>query len=410
MEFRNLRKPHNLKLNEFVILVQIFKLQVLQVFGMNWVNRWFNSTNAKDIGTLYILFGAFSGQIGSAQSQIIRMEQSSGGKVYQMGSNDDYNVIITGHGIVMIFFMVMPIQIGGFGKYIMQSKDRSEIEENNLNMLDVTQQKRQGSYLAGLIEGDGTIIVPDPSIMNRQPQIRISFNEKDIPQAKIQINKIGYGRISIPKEGKYVLQHISEYAGLYKVIQQVNGYFRTPKQEAQNRQINWINVRSLIYLRRYGNYPKQKEQKGQDFTPIEKNNWFAGFVDADGNFNTIIAPRTNTNNIRIQTQFRIEQRQTYHRSIIDEGYGTNYFDIQSKIANHLGVNVYSRSRFQNQSITYQYYFVAGSIRSKKILRSYFGMFPQYSSKYQDYKDWCKIIDIANPDEGYTNISIEKKKK
>lgn len=318
--------------------------------------------------------------------------------------------------MVSYLTMVMPIQIGGFGKHIMQIKDVSNIQESNQNMQDVLEkkkekeEKRQGSYLAGQIEGDGSIIVPDPSIMNRQPQIRICFNEKDIPQAKILISRIGYGRISKPKEGKYVLLHISEYAGLYRVVQQVNGYFRTPKQEAQNRLIIWINERSQVYQNKSSYYPKQKTQKGQDFTPIEDNNWFAGFVDADGSFNTIIAPRANTNNIRIQTQFRIELRQTYHRSIISDGYGSSYFDILSKIANHLSVNVYNRSRFLGQSITYQYSFVAGSVRSKIILRKYFEMYPQGSSKYQDYKDWCKIIDLANPDEGYTNISTVKKKE
>lgn len=35
-----------------------------------------------------------------------------------MGSHDEYNVIITAHGIIMIFFMVMPILIGGFGNWL----------------------------------------------------------------------------------------------------------------------------------------------------------------------------------------------------------------------------------------------------------------------------------------------------
>jgi hypothetical protein len=62
-------------------------------------------------------------------------------------------------------------------------------------------------------------------------------------------------------------------------------------------------------------------------SPIETNSWFAGFVDADGKFNTIIAPRANTNNVRIQTQFRVELRQTYQRSVLDNECGTYYFDI-----------------------------------------------------------------------------------
>ncbi|KAJ3392367.1 hypothetical protein HDU92_008498 [Lobulomyces angularis] len=49
--------------------------------------------------------------------------------------------------------------------YLTMIKDVSKILENNPNSYDVS--KKEGSYLAGLIEGDGTIIVP--TIMNRQP-------------------------------------------------------------------------------------------------------------------------------------------------------------------------------------------------------------------------------------------------
>jgi hypothetical protein len=70
-----------------------------------WLERWFNSSNAKDIGTLYLIFSLFSGLIGTAFSVLIRLELSGSGVQY-IQDNQLYNSIITAHAIVMIFFMV----------------------------------------------------------------------------------------------------------------------------------------------------------------------------------------------------------------------------------------------------------------------------------------------------------------
>ena len=76
----------------------------------SFVERWFFSTNHKDIGTLYLVFSFIMFIIGAAMSVVIRTELASPG--LQHVSPEFFNQMTTLHALVMIFGGVMPAFAG----------------------------------------------------------------------------------------------------------------------------------------------------------------------------------------------------------------------------------------------------------------------------------------------------------
>ena len=81
-----------------------------------FVLRWLCSTNHKDIGSLYLIFSVFSSFIGGGLSMLMRAQLAAPGS-HLVSSGQEWNTIVTAHGLIMIFFVVMPAMIGGFGNW-----------------------------------------------------------------------------------------------------------------------------------------------------------------------------------------------------------------------------------------------------------------------------------------------------
>jgi hypothetical protein len=89
------------------------------------------------------------------------------------------------------------------------------------------------SYVAGLIEGDGSIHVPKTERSNKgnlnYPSIQIVFHLKDLPLALLIQKEIGHGSICRKKGVNAYIYTVSNLKGLLLLIQLINGNMRTNK-------------------------------------------------------------------------------------------------------------------------------------------------------------------------------------
>lgn len=232
-----------------------------------------------------------------------------------------------------------------------------------------TNNSQLGYYLAGLIEGDGSIWTSKSfkSTNGRKynPIIIFTFHKNEFPLFEFLKENLGGGsfyRVKSTNVGRY---RICDNNTLIKVINLVNGKFRTPKIKYLYRAIDQINLKhgsNIIKL-------------PLDTTSLDSNPWLAGFTDADGNFHISLEGVYGSNNSlargRVKCTFTVTQR------IIDKPTGLSCVSFMKEIADFFQCKINYKS-VNTMAI------LAQTDKKHYLTKAYFNTYPLMTSKWLNY--------------------------
>lgn len=357
------------------------------------------STNAKEIGTLYLVFAIFAGMIATGFSVLIRLELSSPGIQFLQGDHQLFNVIITAHGLLMLFFMVMPALIGGFGNYFLpihigapdMANKKEVLEFNKKDNSNLFKDNKFKEYLAGLFEGDGHIWIQNFNHKKKHnPRFCITFSLKNEPLAKKLLELIGSGFIRYKTRDNACVLVVSPVIGLKKLVHLINGELRTPKIHQLHKLIDWLNKNHNTGITKL---PLKDSSLSED-------GWLSGFIDSDGSFSVQHTKlENNAKKRKISCRLRIEQR------MLDPITNESYFKVLTDVSNFINCSL--KTRKQKSTGNEYYTLTASSKMSLEIIINYLDKYPLFSSKYLDYNDWKKIVLLIFENKHYTEEGINK---
>lgn len=228
--------------------------------------------------------------------------------------------------------------------------------------------ERFGSYLAGLIDGDGHF--------SKAQQLVITFSSPDAFLAYYLKKRLGYGNVRKVKDKNAYLLIVSNKKGMLNVINLINGKLKT--EHRFNQVIN--NVLS------HTKYEDQNCNFTIDSSKNFDNHWLAGFSDANGSFQIKIINHITRNNPEIRLNFQIDQKSDF---------------LLNKIKEYLGGNIGYRKSQDT------YYYGSTSFGSAKKIIEYFDQYHLQSRKHISYLRWRKVYRLIQNKEHLTDKGISK---
>lgn len=273
-------------------------------------------------------------------------------------------------------------------KYFHCKSLHSCASESNKNYNDNLDNLPFASYLAGLIEGDGSIIVPNtlrsPKGKLNYPSIQIVFQLKDLPLALMIQKELGFGSLSRKKGVNAYILTINNKEGILFVISLLNGNMRTPKIHSLYKLIDFYKIKNINI-----------EKKPLNNRPLESNGWLSGFIEADGSFQ--VRSTLSGKYPKYECKLEISQRQTDHKGFKNQ-------EFLKKIADYFYTEV--KETRLNRS-TPEYRVRTTSLQGNNQAKNYLIKYPLFGTKYLDSIDWMKVVDLFNNGEHKTELGKEK---
>jgi len=230
-----------------------------------------------------------------------------------------------------------------------------------------------GYYLAGLIEGDGSIILRQGEREKISPKIVFTFGKKEIIMYE-KLQKILNTGVIYSEQRGVCRYSITNADMVIKTISLVNGKFRTPKILALYKAIDNLNKW------RNANIVKLP----LDTSSLDTNAWLAGFIDTDGHFSLKLTGEYGSDDTvtrgRVQCVFSINQ------SELNRVTKESNVPFMTQLANFFQVNI--NYKVENSPLfkepAKKVVFFAQSDRKHYIITTYLTKFPLMSSKYLNY--------------------------
>lgn len=245
------------------------------------------------------------------------------------------------------------------------------------------------SYLTGLIEGDGTIIVPKTERSSKgklnYPSIQIVFHLKDIPLALLIQKNLGGSLIRKKGVNAYIL-YINDQKEILNLVRLLNGNMKTPKINSLYKLIDWLNNK---------NTNLNLTKLPLNTNSLKNDAWLSGMIESDGHFS--VRTTMNGKYPKIECKFELSQRQTDHL-----GYSNEIF--LANIAKFLNTSL---KNIRENTPHPQYRLRTVSLETNLILVNYLNEYPLFGSKFLDFNDWKEILNLFITRFKYSQENVDK---